>query len=132
MLLYGRGLGSNKQLQITSQIGKQCKPVQVHSFLKFLSLVKIQKLLVGATSPIPFEHHLKMMATRSYRTLIIMRKTIGSSVPVVFLIENEPGRQQLSRSLSVFRRILFCYPIEKSIYFFKIAVIQLPHFLTKR
>ena len=42
-----------------SQIGKQCKPVQVHSFLKFSLAVKNQKLLVGATSPIPFEHHLR-------------------------------------------------------------------------
>jgi len=41
-----------------SQIGKQCKPVQVHSFFQFRRWLNFQKLLVGATSPIPFERHL--------------------------------------------------------------------------
>jgi hypothetical protein len=49
-----------------SQIGKQCKPVQVHSFSQNHLSVLLQKVLVGATSPIPFEHHLSMMAARSF------------------------------------------------------------------
>ena len=49
-----------------AQSGKQCKPVQVYSFLKNHLWMLFQKLLVGATSPNPFEHHLAMMATRSF------------------------------------------------------------------
>ena len=48
------------------QIGKQCKPVQVHSFSQNHLSVLLQRVLVGATSPIPFEHHLSMMAARSF------------------------------------------------------------------
>ena len=37
------------------QIGKQCKPVQVYSFSQNHLRMLFRKLLVGATSPIPFE-----------------------------------------------------------------------------
>ena len=48
----------------SSQIGKQCKPVQVYSFSQISHPVNLRKLLVGATSPIPFERYLR------YRLLV--------------------------------------------------------------
>lgn len=60
-------VGNNLELYFAlSQIGKQCKPVQVHSFSPNHLRMLFRKLLVGATSPIPFEHHLAMMAARSF------------------------------------------------------------------
>ena len=44
---------------VTSQIGKQCKPVQVYSFSRFSLWVNLRKLLVGEASPIPFERYLR-------------------------------------------------------------------------
>ncbi len=41
-----------------SQIGKQGKPVQVYSFSQNPLRAIFLKLLVGATSPIPFERYL--------------------------------------------------------------------------
>lgn len=52
-----------------SQIGKQCKPVQVYKFASSVNralFTTFAHALVGAASPIPFEHHLAMMATRSF------------------------------------------------------------------
>ena len=45
--------------KVTSQIGKQCKPVQVHSFSRFYLWVNLRKWLVGEASPIPFERYLR-------------------------------------------------------------------------
>ena len=44
------------------QIGKQCKPVQVHKFAssaKRYHFALLANLLVGAASPIPLEQHLR-------------------------------------------------------------------------
>ena len=52
-----------------SQIGKQCKPVQVYKFVSSVNralFTTFAHALVGAASPIPFEHHLAMMAARSF------------------------------------------------------------------
>ena len=52
-----------------SQIGKQGKPVQVCKFASSVNralFTTFAHALVGATSPIPFEHHLAMMAARSF------------------------------------------------------------------
>ncbi len=43
---------------VTSQIGKQCKPVQVHSFSRIVLWTNLRKLLVGEASPSPFERYL--------------------------------------------------------------------------
>lgn len=39
--------------EVTSQIGKQCKTVQVHSFSRFSLWVNLRKLLVGESVPKP-------------------------------------------------------------------------------
>lgn len=43
----------------SSQIGKQCKPVQVYSFSRIVRWTILRKLLVGEASPIPFERYLR-------------------------------------------------------------------------
>lgn len=45
--------------EVTSQFGKQCKPVQVHSFSRIVLWTIRENLLVGAASPIPFERYLR-------------------------------------------------------------------------
>ena len=49
-----------------TQIGKQCKPVQVYSFLQNHLRMFCKNCLLGQHPPIPFEHHLAMAATRSF------------------------------------------------------------------
>lgn len=52
-----------------SQIGKRGKPVQVYKFASSVNralFTTFAHALVGAASPIPFEHHLAMMAARSF------------------------------------------------------------------
>ena len=39
--------------EVISQIGKQCKPVQVYSFSRFSLWVNLRKLLVGGSIPKP-------------------------------------------------------------------------------
>ena len=64
-------LGNNfAHILWASQIGKQCKPVQIHSFSRFSLWANLRKLLVGEASPSPFEHHHSMMATRSFWTFL--------------------------------------------------------------
>ena len=58
---------------VLSQIGKQGKPVQVYKFASSVNRALFTTFAhapVGAASPIPFEHHLAMMATRSFWTLL--------------------------------------------------------------
>ncbi len=45
--------------EVTLQIGKQCKPVQVYSFSRFSLWINLRKLLVGEASPSPFERYLR-------------------------------------------------------------------------
>ena len=51
--------GNKGHIRIRSQSGKQCKPVQVHSFSRFSLWGNLRKLLVGEASPIPFERYLR-------------------------------------------------------------------------
>ena len=57
-------LGNKERIRLRSQSGKQCKPVQVHSFSRFSLWINLRKLLVGEASPIPFERYLR------YRLLV--------------------------------------------------------------
>ena len=61
------------EIIMLSQIGKQGKSVQVYKFASSVNralFTTFAHVLVGAASPIPFEHHLAMMATRSFGTLL--------------------------------------------------------------
>ena len=52
-----------------AQSGKQGKAVQLYKVASNVNLYRFTifaNSLVGATSPIPFEHHLPMMAARSF------------------------------------------------------------------
>jgi hypothetical protein len=48
-----------REVLLRSLLGKQCKPVQVHSFETISLRGDCLKLLAGATSPDPFEQQLR-------------------------------------------------------------------------
>ena len=57
------------------QIGKQCKPVQVHLFTKIPPEEKFSQLLVGEASPIPFDRHLRCRLRIHSEWIVARRQT---------------------------------------------------------